>query len=92
MRNPYYASPQSAETGPIWFKKKKKKGAESSSPGGLWEEAENWGWAWERDFQREKISKGKDFQSVYIFVTFKLWNWGVFRYIEPKTCCLLVNM
>jgi hypothetical protein len=50
----------SAETGTIQKKKKKKKTTttqRASCPCGLWEEAEKPRWAWERDFQREKIFK-----------------------------------
>lgn len=49
--------------------KKQKTVQRTSSPGGLWEEAGELGMGvGKRFFKGKRLSKGKDFQSVYIFV------------------------
>lgn len=77
MRNLYYASQQSAQNTVLLLKqalsekknKKQKTVQRTSSPGGLWEEAGELGMGvGKRFFKGKRLSKGKDFQSVYIFV------------------------
>lgn len=76
MRNLYYASQQSAQNTVLLLKqalsekkKQQKTVQRTSSPGGLWEEAGELGMGvGKRFFKGKRLSKGKDFQSVYIFV------------------------